>query len=284
MCSFCSASGTDAFGRKFLGDVKQHTGVVSRASGLMYKVLRAGDGQDSPTAESPCECHYEGRVASQYPNGEKFDSSYDRGSPSTFAPSQVIRGWTEALQLMVEGDKWELYIPSELAYGDEGHPPSIGGGNALIFTIELLKIKGEKKPAVRCDVKTLAGCNERETRYIATSRAKLLKPDASTADNKEAVEEELKRLKGQRDDKGMLPPQKQWLMVRIKILTGLQKEAWLAWIREGDEALAPVPYRPGVSLTSPAARRSSRGALSWLPASVCVLATLGLLACRLCGR
>ena len=84
--------------------------------------------------------------------------------------------------------------------------------------------------------------------------------------------------------KNALPPQKQWLMVRIKILTGLQKEAWLAWIREGDEALAPVPYRPGVSLTSPAARGSSRGALSWLPASVCVLATLGLLACHLCGR
>merc|ERR1719482_985465 len=112
------------------------------------KVLRKGEGQHHPTKNSPCECHYEGRDAKNYPDGEKFDSSYDRGSPTTFAPNQVIKGWTEAMQLMVEGDKWELYIPSDLAYGDRGRPPKIGGGDCLIFTIEILKIKGNKVPKV----------------------------------------------------------------------------------------------------------------------------------------
>jgi Kef-type K+ transport system membrane component KefB len=83
----------------------------------------------------------EGRSAKDYPSGPKFDSSYERGSPTTFAPNQVIKGWTEAMQLMVEGDKWELYIPSDLAYGDSGRPPKIGGGDCLIFTMEIVKIK-----------------------------------------------------------------------------------------------------------------------------------------------
>ena len=103
-------------------------GVVTLPSGLQYKVISAGDGANHPTVDSPCECHYEGRTAGNYPSGPKFDSSYDRGSPTTFAPNQVIKGWTEAMQLMVEGDKWELYIPSDLAYGDRGRPPKIGGG------------------------------------------------------------------------------------------------------------------------------------------------------------
>ena len=80
-------------------------------------MLRAGGGLDHPTVNSPCECHYEGRTAENYPTGAKFDSSYDRGAPITFAPNEVIKGWTEAMQLMVEGDKWEMYIPSNLAYG-----------------------------------------------------------------------------------------------------------------------------------------------------------------------
>ena len=79
-----------------------------------YKVLRKGDGTSHPTADSSCSCHYGGKLI----NGETFDSSYDRGSPTDFAPNQVIKGWTEAMQLMVEGDKWEMYIPSELGYGD----------------------------------------------------------------------------------------------------------------------------------------------------------------------
>jgi len=140
------AAATNAVGIAFLEANKDKEGVVALPSGLQYKVLRKGEGTDHPTKNSPCECHYEGRDAKNYPDGEKFDSSYDRGSPTTFAPNQVIKGWTEAMQLMVEGDKWELYIPSDLAYGDRGRPPRIDGGACLVFTIEILKIKGDKVP------------------------------------------------------------------------------------------------------------------------------------------
>merc|ERR1719230_2436356 len=107
--------------------------------------------------DSPCECHYEGTLI----NGNEFDSSYKRGSPTSFAPNQVIKGWTEAMQLMVEGDKWQMYIPSELGYGDGGSGAKIKGGDVLIFNMEILKINGEKKPAERCDVETLKGCSDK---------------------------------------------------------------------------------------------------------------------------
>jgi len=123
------AGASNDFGKHFLEENAKKDGVVTLASGLQYKVLRSGIGSDSPTATSPCECHYEGRTAENYPSGQKFDSSYDRGQPATFAPNQVIKGWTEAMQLMVEGDKWEMYIPSSLAYGDLGRPPKIPGAN-----------------------------------------------------------------------------------------------------------------------------------------------------------
>jgi FKBP-type peptidyl-prolyl cis-trans isomerase len=100
--------------------------------------LRAGTGP-TPTIDSPCDCHYAGTLI----DGTEFDSSYKRGAPLTFAPNQVIKGWTEAMQLMKEGGKWELYIPSELAYGDHGAGAAIPGGAALIFTLELLKVKGD---------------------------------------------------------------------------------------------------------------------------------------------
>ena len=174
--------GSNEFGVKFLEDNAKKDGVISLPSGLQYKVLRTGDGDSHPTADSSCECHYEGRTAENYPSGEKFDSSYDRGSPTSFAPNQVIKGWTEAMQLMVEGDKctsppdpsarppdpsarpqpdaptpstparrWEMYIPSDLGYGDRGSPPKIGGGSVLVFTMEIIKINGNKVPA-RCHV------------------------------------------------------------------------------------------------------------------------------------
>ena len=136
----------------FLEANKAKEGVQTLPSGLQYKVIRAGDGLHHPLKDSPCECHYEGRTASNFPDGPVFDSSYARGSPTTFAPNQVIGGWTEAMQLMVEGDKWELYIPSDLAYGDRGRPPKIGGGDCLVFTIEIIKIKGGKKEKVKEEI------------------------------------------------------------------------------------------------------------------------------------
>merc|ERR1711861_91360 len=111
--------------------------------------LARGDSENHPKASTSCECHYEGKLI----DGTVFDSSYERGSPTSFAPNQVIKGWTEAMQLMVEGDKWEMYIPSELGYGDSGSPPKIGGGDALIFTMEIIKIKGGTKPAITCNPK-----------------------------------------------------------------------------------------------------------------------------------
>ena len=147
-----AAAASNEFGKKFLASNAGKDGVTTLPSGLQYKVLREGDGEFHPTADSECECHYEGRTAQEWsksPQGKKFDSSYDRGSPTSFAPSGVIAGWTEAMQLMVEGDKWEMYIPSELGYGESGQGSDIGGGDVLVFTMEIIKIKGGKVEAQR---------------------------------------------------------------------------------------------------------------------------------------
>ena len=104
-------------------------------SGLQYEVLKQGNGP-KPTATSQIKCHYHGTLI----NGEVFDSSVERGEPAIFGVGQVIKGWTEALQLMPVGSKWKLYIPSDLAYGDNGAGGKIGPGATLIFEVELLEI------------------------------------------------------------------------------------------------------------------------------------------------
>jgi len=145
-------AGTNAFGKKFLEENKNREGVVTLPSGLQYKVLTEGDGEGHPLPSTQCSCHYEGRTAQEWsksPKGKKFDSSYDRGDPTSFAPNGVVAGWTEAMQLMVQGDKWELYIPSEMGYGDSGQGSDIGAGDVLVFTMEIVKIEGETKPAER---------------------------------------------------------------------------------------------------------------------------------------
>eukprot|EP01065_Artemidia_motanka_P019867 TRINITY_DN23747_c0_g1_i1.p1 TRINITY_DN23747_c0_g1~~TRINITY_DN23747_c0_g1_i1.p1 ORF type:complete len:306 (+),score=92.13 TRINITY_DN23747_c0_g1_i1:49-918(+) len=145
-------AGTNDFGQNFLSENKGKDGVVTLPSGLQYRVLREGDGDAHPLPDTTCDCHYEGRTAQEYvkgAKGKKFDSSYDRGSPTSFAPSGVIGGWTEAMQLMVAGDKWELFIPSGLGYGDSGQPPDIGPGDVLVFTMEILRVNGDSTPANR---------------------------------------------------------------------------------------------------------------------------------------
>ena len=132
-------------GEQFLQDNKKKDGVITLPSGLQYKVLVEGSGLKRPLVDTPCDCHYLGTLI----DGTQFDSSFDRGKPSTFAPNQVIKGWTEAMQLMVEGDKWEMYIPSELGYGESGQGSDIGGGDFLVFTLEIIKIKGGKVEAQR---------------------------------------------------------------------------------------------------------------------------------------
>lgn len=158
------SAGTNEEGLAFLAENKLKPGVIELESGLQYKVLKKGKGPAHPTVDSPCSCHYEGKLL----DGTVFDSSYGRGEPTTFAPNQVIKGWTEAMQLMVAGDKWELYIPSELAYGDRGSPPKIGGGDVLIFQMEIISIMGDTVPAIKCDPsdKDMTDCDEKEQKYI----------------------------------------------------------------------------------------------------------------------
>ena len=138
-----ASAGTTKEGKEWLAKKAQEPGVVSRPSGLMYKVLKEAPADaKSPLLGTPCECHYAGTLI----DGTEFDSSYKRGSPTTFAPNQVVRGWTEAMQLMGEGDKWELYLPSELAYGDMQRGAHITPGAVLVFTLEMLKVNGASKP------------------------------------------------------------------------------------------------------------------------------------------
>ena len=123
-------------GDEFLKENAQKEGVVTLPSGLQYKIIEAGSGP-SPKATDQVVVHYRGRLL----DGTQFDSSYDRGQPATFGVGQVIKGWTEGLQLMSTGAKWELYIPSELAYGARGAGQTIPPNSTLIFEVELLEIK-----------------------------------------------------------------------------------------------------------------------------------------------
>ncbi len=124
-------------GKKFLAENKKKDGIVTTKSGLQYKVIKSGkaDGK-SPKASETVTTHYRGMLI----DGTEFDSSYARKKPTSFPVNGVIKGWTEALQLMKPGDKWKLFIPSDLAYGDRGAGQKIGPGATLIFDIELIKI------------------------------------------------------------------------------------------------------------------------------------------------
>ena len=110
---------------------------VTTSSGLQYRIMNEGSGDDSPGPESVVSVHYRGKLT----NGLEFDSSYKRNQPVSFPVNGVIRGWTEALQLMKEGDKWELIIPPDLGYGSKGAGNVIPPDSILIFEVELLDIK-----------------------------------------------------------------------------------------------------------------------------------------------
>lgn len=125
-----------AAGVKFLEENKTKEGVVTTESGLQYKVIKEGTGP-KPVDGQKVKTHYEGKLI----DGTKFDSSYDRGQPTSFGINQVIKGWTEALKLMSVGSKYELYIPYQLAYGERGAGSSIPPYATLIFTVELLDIE-----------------------------------------------------------------------------------------------------------------------------------------------
>lgn len=130
------AKAAKAEGENFLAENAKKEGVKTLPSGLQYKVLREGYGR-KPSATDKVECHYEGTLI----NGEVFDSSYRRGETATFGLNQVIKGWTEGLQLMQEGAKYRFFIPYNLAYGEHGAGQSIPPYAALIFDVELIKVK-----------------------------------------------------------------------------------------------------------------------------------------------
>jgi FKBP-type peptidyl-prolyl cis-trans isomerase FklB len=122
-------------GQTFLAENKTKPGVVTTASGLQYLILKEGTGP-KPAVTDKVKCDYEGKLI----DGTVFDSSIKSGKPIEFAVNGVIKGWTEALQLMNTGSKWRLYIPSELAYGDQQMGPDIKPGSTLIFDVELIEI------------------------------------------------------------------------------------------------------------------------------------------------
>lgn len=126
-----------AAGKKFLEENAKKPGVVTLASGLQYVVIKAGTDTTHPRVTDTVVCHYHGTLL----NGRVFDSSVERGEPAEFRPDEVIRGWTEALQLMTVGSKWRLFVPSELAYGDRQAGPDIEPGSTLIFDLEILGVK-----------------------------------------------------------------------------------------------------------------------------------------------
>jgi FKBP-type peptidyl-prolyl cis-trans isomerase FklB len=123
-------------GEAFLAENKVKEGVETLPSGLQYKVVTAGAGE-KPKATDTVKTHYRGTLI----DGTEFDSSYSRNEPATFPVNGVIKGWTEALQLMGVGSKWMLFVPSNLAYGERGSPPRIGPNSTLIFEVELLAIE-----------------------------------------------------------------------------------------------------------------------------------------------
>ncbi|NKB31908.1 MAG: FKBP-type peptidyl-prolyl cis-trans isomerase [Pseudomonadales bacterium] len=127
---------TLAASEAFLADNAQRDGVVVLESGLQYEIMTSGSGDVSPTPNNSALAHYHGTLT----DGSVFDSSVERGEPALFGVSQVIAGWTEALQLMTVGDKWRLYIHPDMAYGESSPTPAIPPNSALIFEVELLEI------------------------------------------------------------------------------------------------------------------------------------------------
>src|SRR6266571_239616 len=128
-------------GEAFLASNKAKEGVVTLPSGLEYKILKEGTGP-KPTTTDKVVCNYRGTLI----NGTEFDSSYKRGQPATFPVTGVIKGWTEALQLMPVGSKWQLFIPSSLAYGEQARSAEIGPNATLLFELELISIEATPPP------------------------------------------------------------------------------------------------------------------------------------------
>ena len=131
------ASAIKKAGQKFLAENAKKPGIISMPGGWQYQVLKSSESKEHPKATDRVKCHYHGMLI----NGTVFDSSVDRGEPMTFGLNQVIRGWTISVPMMTIGSKWRIFLPSDLAYGDNAAGEKIPGGSTLIFEIELLGIE-----------------------------------------------------------------------------------------------------------------------------------------------
>jgi len=203
-------AGPNPESRVFLERNSKKDGVINHPSGLQYKVLRRGDGKHHPAIDSPCEVHYHGTLI----DGTVFDSSEERGSTFTVAPNQVIEGWSTALQMMLVGDIWEIYVPSDLGYADQGMPPKIPGGATLIFKIEIIKI-GDTPPP--CDPVTGDGCSEKDVEYIEKMKQRF-KHDMQLMREES---DRIKRIRESMNDMKSDIDVKEWADRRVNILEKL---------------------------------------------------------------
>lgn len=131
------ATGVKLAGQKFLAENAKKAGIISMPGGWQYQVLKTSESKEHPTPTDKVKCHYHGTLI----DGTVFDSSVDRGEPLSFPLNGVIKGWTLSVPMMTVGSKWKIFLPSDLAYGDNGAGEKIPGGSALIFEIELLGIE-----------------------------------------------------------------------------------------------------------------------------------------------
>ncbi len=131
------ATGVKLAGQKFLAENAKKAGIINMPGGWQYQVLKTSDSKEHPTPTDKVKCHYHGTLI----DGTVFDSSVDRGEPLSFPLNGVIKGWTLSVPMMTVGSKWKIFLPSDLAYGDNGAGEKIPGGSALIFEIELLAIE-----------------------------------------------------------------------------------------------------------------------------------------------
>ncbi len=170
--------------KQFLKKNRSKEGVKTLSSGLQYKVLKKGDGE-TPKRWDKVKVHYRGKLL----DGTVFDSSYERGKPSTFAANRVVKGWTQALTRMSVGGKWRLFIPPELGYGETGKPPRIGPNQALIFDVELLGVN--RQEPVTSDIIKVPSKEELEK----GAKVEVIKKDEVEKQKKEQEEKKKKKEK-----------------------------------------------------------------------------------------
>jgi FKBP-type peptidyl-prolyl cis-trans isomerase FklB len=217
-------AGTNELGLKYLKERALEPGVIKMPSGWLYKVHRHGEGKFHPTEDSECEMWYIGTTPRLTPKAHEtandteavktewkhFNSAYHNGKTLAFQPAHMPL-FKEAMQMMVEGDHWEIYMPSEIGYGDRGQDPYVEGGACLIWRLELEKILGEKVPVDECDVVSKKDCDEEQADYID-------KMAAGTAETRSAEYKRLYAMTGQ----DMKSKKKHWLLARLKLLKKMQ--------------------------------------------------------------